>query len=193
MSIYPGDEPVRLEKINDFARDGFNNFHFTSGMHIGTHIDGPMHMTKSGRFIDELSLERFIGTGCFLNAAGMKVIAYTPEFASVIIPESIVIIYTGFGKQFGSEEYYRDHPVISMELAQLFVEQRIKMACLDSPSPDRFPYDVHKLLLKNSILIAENLTGMEELLTVKKFEIIAFPLRIHADSSPARIVARILE
>jgi len=191
--IYPGDEPARLEKINDFARDGFNNFRFTSGMHTGTHIDGPMHMTKSDRFIDELTMERFFGTGCFLNAAGMKVIAYTPEFASAIVPESIVLIYTGFRKQFGSEKYYRDHPVVSMELAQLFVEQRIKMACLDSPSPDRFPYDVHKLLLKNSILITENLTGMEELLTVKKFEIIAFPLRIHADSSPARIVARILE
>jgi len=98
-------------------------------MHTGTHIDGPMHMTKSDRFIDELSLERFFGTGCFLNAAGMKVIAYTPEFASAIVPESIVLIYTGFRKQFGSEKYYRDHPVVSMELAQLFVEQRIKMAC----------------------------------------------------------------
>jgi kynurenine formamidase len=48
-------------------------------------------------------------------------------------------------------------------------------------------------LLKNNVLIAENLTGMEKLLSVKKFEIIALPLRIHADSSPARIVARILE
>jgi kynurenine formamidase len=193
MPVYPGDEPVRLEKINDHARDGFNNFRITSGMHTGTHIDGPMHMTKSGCFIDELPLERFIGIGCFLNAAGMKVIPCTPEFTSAIVPESIILIYTGFGKQFGSEEYYRDHPVISMELAHLFVEQRIKMVCFDSPSPDKHPHDIHTYLLKNNILIAENLTGMEKLLTVKKFEIIAFPLRIHADSSPARIVARILE
>jgi kynurenine formamidase len=152
-----------------------------------------MHMTKSDRFIDELPLERFIGTGCFLNAVGMKVIACTPEFTSAIVPESIVLIYTGFGKQFGSEEYYSDHPVISMELAQFLIEQRIKMVCLDSPSPDKHPHDIHPYLLKNSVFIAENLTGMEKLLTVKKFEVLAFPLRIHADSSPARIVARILE
>jgi kynurenine formamidase len=193
MTVYPGDEPARLEKINDFARDGFNNFRFTSGMHAGTHIDGPMHMTKPGSFIDELPLERFIGTGCLLNAVGIKVISCTPKFTSAIVPESIVLIYTGFEKQFGSEEYYRDHPIISMELAQLFVKQRIKMVCLDSPSPDKHPHDIHSYLLKNNVLIAENLTGMEKLLTVKKFEIIAFPLRIHADSSPARIVARILE
>jgi len=193
LPAYPGDEPARLEKINDFARDGFSNFRFTSGMHTGTHIDGPMHMTKSDRFIDELPLERFIGTGCFLNAARIKVISCTPEFTSAIVQGSIVLIYTGFGKQFGSEEYYSDHPVISMELAQVLVERRIKMVCLDTPSPDKHPHDIHTYLLKNSVLIAENLTGMEKLLTVKKFEIIAFPLRIHADSSPARIVARILE
>jgi kynurenine formamidase len=193
MPAYLGDEPARLEKINDFARDGFNNFRFTSGMHTGTHIDGPMHMTESDRFIDELPLDRFIGTGCLLNAVGMEVIPCTPEFTSAIVPASIVLIYTGFGKQFGSEEYYRDHPVISMELAQFFVEQRIKMVCLDMPSPDRHPHDIHTYLLKNSVLIAENLTSMEKLLTVKKFEIVALPLPLHADSSPARIVARILE
>jgi kynurenine formamidase len=193
MPVYPGDEPARLEKINDFARDRFSNFRFTSGMHTGTHIDGPMHMTKSDRFIDELPLERFIGTGCFLNAVGMKVIACTPEFTSAIVPESIVLIYTGFGKQFGNEEYFRDFPIVSMELAQFLVDQRIKMVCFDSPSPDKSPYNIHTYLLKNSVLIAENLTGMEKLLTVKKFEVLAFPLRIHADSSPARIVARILE
>ena len=193
MQVYPGDEPVQLEKINDFVRDGFNNFRFTSGMHAGTHIDGLMHMTKSDSFFDELPLERFIGSGCLLNAVGMKIVSCTPEFASTIVPESIVLIYTGFGKQFGSEEYYREHPVITMELAQFLVEQRIKMICFDSPSPDKHPHNIHTYLLKNSVLIAENLTGMEKLLTVKKFEIIAFPLRIHADSSPARIVARILE
>jgi kynurenine formamidase len=193
MPAYPGDEPARLEKISDFAQDGFNNFRITSGMHTGTHIDGPMHMTKSDCFIDDLPLERFIGTGCFLNAMGMKVIPCTPEFASAIVPESIVLIYTGFGKQFGSEKYYRDHPVISMELTQLLVQQRIKIVCFDTPSPDKYPHDIHTYLLKNSVLIAENLTRMEKLLTVKKFEIMALPLRIHADSSPARIVARILE
>jgi kynurenine formamidase len=193
MLAYPGDEPAQLEKINDFALDGFSNFRFISGMHAGTHIDGPMHMTNSDCFIDELPLDRFIGTGCLLNTVGMKVIPCTPEFISAIVPESIVLIYTGYSALFGKDEYYHDHPVINMEFAQFLVQQRIKMVCLDTPSPDRFPYDVHTLLLKNSVLIAENLTGMEKLQSVKKFEIIAFPLRIHADSSPARIIARILE
>ncbi len=192
ISVYPGDEPVKLEKFKDFTQDGFNNYRLTSSMHAGTHIDGPMHMSKSDRFIDDFPVDQFIGNGCLLNAAGMSNILCTPEFKSAIVPESIVLVYTGFGKQFGSDEYYRNHPVISMELAQHLVQTRSKMICLDIPSPDKAPYNVHTYLLKNSVLIAENLAGMEKLLTVKKFEIIALPLRLHTDSSPARIVARIL-
>jgi kynurenine formamidase len=82
---------------------------------------------------------------------------------------------------------------VSRELAQLFVERHVKMVCMDSPSPDRHPYEIHKLLLENNILIAENLTHIEKLLTVRRFEIIALPLNILADSSPARVVARTFE
>jgi kynurenine formamidase len=192
MTVYPGDEPVRLEKINEFSRDGFSNFRFTGGMHTGTHIDGPMHMTESDCFIDNLPLDQFIGIGCLLNAAGTRIISCTPEFKSIIFPQSIVLIYTGYGKYFGSEEYYNNHPIISMDLAQYFAQLRIKMVCLDMPSPDNPPYEVHSFLLKNSVLIAENLTGMEKMLKVEKFEIIALPLPLHTDSSPARIIARIL-
>ncbi len=56
-------------------------------------------------------------------------------------------------------------------------------------SPDRPPHEIHTLLLENDVLIAENLCNLDQLLPAKAFEIIALPLRIHADSSPARIIA----
>jgi kynurenine formamidase len=94
---------------------------------------------------------------------------------------------------FGSKDYFNDYPTVSKALAQLFVERQVKMVCIDSPSPDRHPFDIHKLLLENNVLIAENLTNLDKLLLIGKFEVIALPLKIHADSSPARIVARKLE
>jgi kynurenine formamidase len=102
MPVYPGDEPPRLEKINSMAQDGFNNFRFTGGMHIGTHIDGPMHMTHFTHFMDDLPLKQFIGKGCLLNALGMKIISLTPEFSRTIVPKSIVLVYTGYEKFFGT-------------------------------------------------------------------------------------------
>jgi kynurenine formamidase len=193
IPIYPGDELPLLEKVKNTSQDRFNNYRWSTNMHVGTHIDGPMHMTDSRQFIGDIPVARCMGTGCLIQAAGEKVVLRKTEYTSQILPESIVLVYTGFGKKFGCEEYFRTYPTISRELAQLFVDKHVKMVCFDTPSPDQPPYDLHELLLKNRILIAENLRNVEQLLPVKHFEVFAFPLRIHADSSPARIVARILE
>ncbi|MMZ61514.1 hypothetical protein D1872_236670 [compost metagenome] len=59
------------------------------------------------------------------------------------------------------------------------------------PSPDKFPFEIHKYLFSNQVLIAENLTNIDQLLNVNSFEIIALPLLINTDSSIARIIARL--
>lgn len=193
MPVYPGDKQPRLLRVNDLKQDGFNNFHLSASMHTGTHIDGPMHLTQSEKFADEITLNQYVGIGCILNAAGINNILLTTEFESIIQPQSIVLLYTGMSRLFGSEKYFIDYPTISRELAQLFVDRNVKMVCIDSPSPDRHPFEIHKLLLGNNVLIAENLTNLDKLISVNKFEVIALPLKIHADSSPARIIARILD
>jgi kynurenine formamidase len=193
MPIYPGDEALELQRIKSFENDGHTNFRFKTSLHTGTHIDGPMHMTTSRQFIGDISIERLIGTGCLLNVDGENNILRKVEYESILMPDTIVVIRTGFGEKYGSEEYFAKHPTVSIELAQLFVKKRVKMICIDTPSPDSAPYPVHTLLLENRILIAENLINLEKLLDVQQFEIIALPLRILADSSPARIIARTLE
>jgi kynurenine formamidase len=193
MPVYPGDEPPHLLKVNDLAQDGFNDFQLSTNMHAGTHIDGPMHLTQSKKFISAIPLEQCVGIGCILNSAGKKNIPLTTEYELLVQPQSIVLLYTGMCRLFGRKEYFDDYPTVSKELARLFVKRRVKMVCIDSPSPDRHPFEIHKLLLENNVLIAENLTNIDKLLSVKKIEVIAIPLKIHADSSPARIIARILE
>lgn len=193
MPVYPGDEPPSLLKVKNILQDGFNNFHLSATMHIGTHIDGPMHLTQSDNFINQTPLDQYFGTGCFLNVAGKKDILLMEDYELLVQPKSIVMLYTGMSRLFGCKEYFSEYPIVSRELAQLFVKRQVKMVCLDSPSPDRHPYDIHKLLLENNILIAENLINVNMLLSINKFEVIALPLNINSDSSPARIIARILE
>jgi kynurenine formamidase len=72
------------------------------------------------------------------------------------------------------------------------VEKKIKMIGMDTPSPDRYPFKIHKLLFENNIYILENLTNLDQLLNIDRFEVIAFPLKINADSSITRAVARII-
>ena len=168
MPVYPGDEPPRLLKVNDLSQDGFNNFRLSTDMHAGTHIDGPMHLTQSEKFLNEIPLEQCVGIGCILNAAGKNNILLTTEYELLVQPQSIVLLYTGMSRLFGSKEYFNDYPTVSKELAQLFVKRHVKMVCIDSPSPDRHPFEIHKLLLENNVLIAENLTNIDKLLSSQK-------------------------
>ena len=81
--------------------------------------------------------------------------------------------------------------MISKELGTFLVEKKIKMIGIDMPSPDRYPFEIHKLFFENNILIIENLTNLNKLLEVDNFEIIAFPLKIEAEAALVRVVARI--
>lgn len=64
---------------------------------------------------------------------------------------------------------------------------------IDLPSPDMYPFNIHKILLNSGIFIGENLVNLDELESLKDFEIFIVPLNIRANGAMARIFARTLE
>ena len=51
MPVYPGDMKLTSNKEKDCDKDGFNLYSFSTTMHIGTHIDAPLHMCKNKKSI----------------------------------------------------------------------------------------------------------------------------------------------
>lgn len=190
IQVYPGDDNPSLVKQKDFTRDGYTDYRLTTGMHAGTHIDGPMHLTPDTGFISSLPAASFIGTGCVLNIGDKKIIKWKDSYSDIIGDKDIVLVNTGHGKYFGTERYLENNPVLDMSFAKELVGRKIKMLGIDLMSPDKHPFIFHKLLLANRILIAENLANLDLLKDFVSFEVIALPLKINADSSPARIIAR---
>lgn len=191
IAVYPGDDPVQLNQIRHLERDGFNDFSLTTGMHIGTHIDGPMHMTSDTRMMADLPLELFTGRGVLIDVRGVKSIGFKESFQTMIQPDDIVLFYSGLDLHFGDPDYFTTHPDISEKLARFLVERKVKMIGCDWPSPDHAPFLIHKILLTNNILILENLTNLSQLLHETNFEVFAFPVKIEADSSMVRVVAKV--
>lgn len=192
MPVYPGDNRTNLFQTNYLKINSYNNHRLEINMHSGTHIDGPMHLTQSKEYISELSLDSFIGLGYVLDVRNQPIIQTKPEYEELIINNSIVLLYTGWDSFYGTEKYYEDHPIIDIDFCKLLVRKNIKILGMDIPSPDRYPFDSHKLLLGNNIYIIENLTNLDKLLDITSFEVIAFPLNIRADSSMARVIARVI-
>lgn len=192
IPVYPGDSITSLKQVKSLQEDFYNNHRLDISMHSGTHIDSPMHLTESKEYIYEMPLESFIGIGCIIDVRNQLIIKEKPEYKELIEENSIVLLYTGWDQEYGKNSYYENHPVIDISFAKLLIEKNIKMLGIDMPSPDRYPFETHKLLFKNKICIMENLRNLDKLLGVPSFEVIAFPLKIRADSSMTRAVARVL-
>ena len=190
---YPGDSPIQLVKAKLFGKDGYTNYHLETGMHTGTHLDGPMHLTASEKYISQFPLEAFYGEGCLLDVRGEPVIKMKDQYHSQIKGQSIVLVYTGQDQKYGTDDYFNDQPEIHPELAEFLITKKTKIIGMDLASPDCPPFKVHQMLLNEGVLILENLTNLGSLLQAERFEVMAFPLKIKADSSPLRVVARIIK
>ena len=173
---YPGDPKTKLKKINS---DGCTLFKFTTGLHTGTHIDAPYHYLKNGSKISDLNLEDFIGKA--------KVIESSEKIINTSEPlEEIVIINTGWSKNWGDDRYFIDYPYLSMEFIERLIEENVKGIAIDTCSVDKHGFDeIHKKLLKNNIWIVENIANSDKL-KGKYYKSYFIPLKIEAEASPIR-------
>jgi kynurenine formamidase len=192
MPVYPGDTPPELTQTVHFEKDTCVNYEIKSSMHVGTHIDGPMHMVKEGRRLCDMESSHFFGRGVLVDARGKSVLGADLLEGLALESGDMILFWTDWDKQFGSESYFIDFPVLSEELAQELVKREIKLVGLDGPSPDHSPYLIHRILLQKEILIIENLCGLGLLEGKLDFELVALPVKYAADSAPARVIAKII-
>ena len=189
MPAYPDDPASSLTERLNVENDGYADHTLTTTMHVGTHIDAPEHMIAGGKMMHEYPAESFVGRGVVVDVRGKNEIR-ADCLPKDLAAQDIVLFYTGWSKYFGTPEYYEWYPEITIECAARLVRVGVSMVGLDSPGPDHAPFPVHKLLLGNDILIIENLRNLDAVVGASGMEIMAFPLRIMADASPARVIAR---
>jgi kynurenine formamidase len=171
--------------------------------HAGTHVDAPVHIVPNGKSIEQLPLESFVGPGAVIavkKRGGEEVTAEDFESAGVAVQRGdIVMLYTGWDEKFESPDY-NVHPYLSVDAAEWLVQKGVKLfgidcITVDLPTPLRpkgFDFPVHKTLLGNGILIAENVTNLGKIVG-RRTRILALPLRVKgSDAGHARIVAEIL-
>ena len=188
IPVHPYDDQLHLNQKRTIDVDGYNDYQLTMGMHVGTHIDGPAHLVKDAPPLNIFPSGYFVRPGVLIDARDR--IIDEGLFDSVVIKsDDIVLVMTGHSKTFGKKEYFINHPIVTSSFAQGLIARKINMVGFDCPSPDKHPFEIHKMLMQRNILIVENLTNLELLLERQHFTVIALPLKILSDSAPARVVA----
>ncbi|MDR1735367.1 MAG: cyclase family protein [Oscillospiraceae bacterium] len=189
--VYPGDIPLSLAKHRAFEADGHTSYLLKSGLHTGTHVDMPMHMTGDLRTCRDFPAQCFAGRGVLLDARGEEIISMKPFYRDAVTRDDIVLLYTGFDAKYGEEEYFTKHPAVSKELYDFLISRGIRMLGIDMPGPDFAPFECHRALLSNGIFILENLCGLGAMLGKESFEVFALPLKIQAEASFVRAVCTV--
>jgi kynurenine formamidase len=160
---------------------------------LGTYLDSPYHFHPNRQSIEQLQLEQLILLGIVIDCTDAQ--KHEPIEPHVLdgldISGKAVLFHTNWSHFWGKSEYY-DSPFLSEATAQVLVNRNAKLAgvdflVIDDLTDPRRP--VHVTLLKNDILIVENLTGLRQIsssifvfhaVPVKVKGAAAFPVRAYA-------------
>jgi len=186
--VFPGDHKTTLSIYKTIEKDHFNAYLLQSGLHTGTHIDIPMHLTDDNRPAADFPVNDFWGRGVLLDVRGEKSIGMKPVYEEMIREQDVILLLTDCDKGYFNDAYFSQHPVVSHDLAEFLLSRKIKILGMDMPAPDYPPFTFHKALLENGIFVLENLTNLKSLIGVNEFKVMALPLKINAEASFVRAV-----
>jgi arylformamidase len=191
---------VELEIARTVERDGWaaRTLHLYS--HAGTHMDAQTHFAAGPETIDQIPLDRCLGSAWVANLESIDpkaLITLTSlgDVASKLKSGECLLLRTGWSRHVENPPSYRDNfPRVSEELAQWCADQGIKILGVEPPSvADVNNLEeltrIHKILLGGGVTIVEGLTNLDQLRS-EKVLFAALPLKIEGgDGCPCRAFA----
>jgi arylformamidase len=134
---------------------------------IRTYIDSPYHRHQDSRDISEIRMDEVILPGVALNVRGQGAVQGVCKDAihdSLDLKGKAVLFNFGWDKYCGEEQYYY-YPYIMEETVEFLIDRGAKLVGVDTINIDDtrdLTRPAHSLLLREDILIAENLTYLEQ-------------------------------
>ncbi len=199
LPSFPGSPRPQFISWADKRSDGYNLEMIFLSSHSGTHLDAPYHFIENGPKIDEISLKRLVTTAllCNIRKGPDKSITRDDivEFEAKngkIPPNTALVFRTGWARNLTKKDYFTRNPGLSASAARYLLEKKVSLVGVDSPSIDLgkdTKFSAHHILLKEGILILENLCNLDKIKR-STFQLIVLPLKLKgATGSPVRAVA----
>lgn len=188
--VYPGDDPVELERhwrIGPECPINMSRLSWTT--HVLTHLDPPFHFFEDGLSIDEIPLARFTGEARVVEITGDSI---GPDDIPPV--ESIqgrnLLFKTRHSAAFNSRHFDPHHVYLTPEAARMAVARGVNLVGIDYLSVDRYgdeAFPAHRTLLGAGVLILEGLDLSDA--SAGCYTLHAFPLKLaHGDGSPVRAI-----
>ncbi|MBA7568802.1 Kynurenine formamidase [subsurface metagenome] len=196
MPVYPGDRNVEIIPTKIHENGGYNVHSISMSSHTGTHVDAPYHVRPGGDTVDSPEvLDACIGDALVIDVSSrLDGIEITPESLGTaterIKPGDRLLLTTGWSDLFGTDDFFRNYPSLSIELTRLLIGKSVALIGIETPSVHYEKNDlIHEMLLSNGIIIVENLANLKKLGEGRVF-FSAAPLKLRGiDGSTVRAYA----
>ena len=202
MLVWTNYPKPEMSDMKTFAKDGYFSDKVCMAIHIGTHVDVPIHFAPGKASVEQVPIGTFFGEAFVLDVPVSKADHQlnNDDFSSALkklgnpsVKGSILLFATGWDRHLPDEELYlRSCPGFSKELANNLLSLGVKAVGLDTPSLDYYKspdFGSHKILLGGGLVGFENLKGLSPLAN-KKVRFYGLPLYLKgASGSPIRALA----
>lgn len=192
---WPEDWPYELTRVADMRANGteFNLSAISMSVHIGTHMDSPMHFLEDAPSMETMPLDATLGPCRVIEIHDERLITVEELKPHVPQPGERILFKTrNSARQWTTDTFLEDFVHIPAPTAQYLAACRIRTVGIDGLSVGGYNTDggdCHRALLRAGIWIIEWLDLRD--VAPGLYELACLPLKlIGAEGAPARAAIR---
>lgn len=193
LPIWPGDPSVELEQFSKISDgESANVSKISCCVHVGTHVDAPIHFIEGGAGTDSLPLEVLIGRAYVVDLTyASRINANTLDEAR-IPPRTRRLLFKTMNSDFwdsDGKKFRQDYVGVDVSGAEWLVRKGIQLVGIDYLAIAAFDQTIesHRILLKAGIIILEGLNLSE--VHRGRYSLYCLPMKIvGSDGAPARAI-----
>ena len=193
LPVWPGDPSIEIERICSIEGGGEANVsRFSASVHVGTHVDAPLHFIEGGASVDALPLEVLIGRAYVVDLPNADLLDETTLENAHIPPRTRRLLFKTRNSSLwarGEKEFQTDYVGVDSSGAEWLVRKGIQLVGIDYLSIASYEKtaEPHRILLEAGMVILEGLNLSE--IRRGRYMLYCFPIKIiGSDGAPARAI-----
>ncbi len=191
MPAWPGSIGLRREWVKRIDRgDNSNGSAISCDVHLGTHIDAPLHFIDGRESVDLISLEILCGPVFVADLADTDSIS-EETLSKLNLSGSIkrILFKTKNSALWNEREFDPDYVALTEDAARWIVKKEILLVGIDYLSIQRYldAPNVHRILLEAGVVVVEGLILSDVL--PGPYELFCLPMKLMgSEGAPARAI-----
>ncbi len=193
LPVWPGDTPVSLTRNRDMHYgELYTLSQLLSTVHVGSHLDAPMHFVRHGHGVDQIDLNKLIGPCYVVGLPNVDTIdAQALEQANIPANVTRLLCRTRNSQYWLHDDkvFHTDFVPIHPSGAEWIVQHGMQLVGVDYLSVGAYEGGIptHEILLSNGVVPVEGLDLSR--IEPGEYQLICLPLKLKdCDGSPVRAV-----